>query len=215
MIWLAALGVSAALTACAPAATAPGAVAPFQAPTPPATPSPTATKKRVPVPTSTVSVPVTGTDPGAAGSDEGTRPTRFVLGDIDVPVQPMGVADDGMMELPATAYAVGWYEYGARPADGAGTTVLAGHVDTKAEGLGPMAALKGVDEGAEITVTAEDGDSRRYEVTEVQVISKARVPLEEIFAREGEAKLVVITCGGPYSRSTGYRDNVIATARPV
>ena len=158
---------------------------------------------------------MTDTDPESAGSDDQTRPTRFRLGEIDLPVQPVGVADDGMMELPTTAYAIGWYEYGARPADPAGTTVLAGHVDTKAEGLGPLAALRGVDEGAEITVTAQDGRTRRYTATDVEIIRKARVPLEQIFAREGDQTLVVITCGGPYSRSTGYRDNVIVTARPV
>jgi LPXTG-site transpeptidase (sortase) family protein len=130
-------------------------------------------------------------------------------------VLPVGVADDGTMELPTTAFAIGWYEYGARPADGAGTTVLAGHVDTKAEGLGPLAALRGVDEGDEITVSPQDGESRRYSVTDVEIISKARVPLEQIFAREGEETLVVITCGGPYSPSTGYRDNVVVTARPA
>ena len=91
-----------------------------------------------------------------------------MLGDIDLPVLPVGVADGGMMGLPTTAYAVGWYEFGARPADRAGTTVLAGHVDTKAEGLGPLAALRGVDQGSEIVVTAMDGTSRRYRVTEVR-----------------------------------------------
>ena len=90
-----------------------------------------------------------------------------------------------MMELPTTAYAVGWYEFGARPADRAGTTVLAGHVDTKAEGLGPLAALRGVDEGSEIAMTAVDGKIRRYRVTDVKVIRKARVPLDQIFARDG------------------------------
>ena len=155
------------------------------------------------------------TEPSAAGSDRKTRPERFVLGEIDLPVLPVGVADDGMMGLPTTAYAVGWYEFGARPADRAGITVLAGHVDTKAEGLGPLAALRGVDEGTQIVVTAIDGTSRRYRVTEVTEIRKARVPLEQIFAREGPERLVVITCGGPYSRDTGYRDNIIVKARPT
>lgn len=216
MIWLAALGVSAALTACAPAETVPRAAAPTtraSAPTPTTTPSRPPTKK--PAPTSTVSVPVTDAEPPAAGADRATRPERFALDDIDLPVLPVGVADDGMMDLPTTAYAVGWYEYGARPADRAGTTVLAGHVDTKAEGLGPLAALRDVDEGVEITVRAQDGTPRRYSVTDVEIISKARVPLEQIFAREGQETLVVITCGGPYSPSTGYRDNVIVTAAPL
>jgi hypothetical protein len=160
-------------------------------------------------------VPISDTEPSPAGSDRKTRPERFVLDDIDLPVKPVGVADDGWMELPSTAYAVGWYRFGARPADRAGTVVLAGHVDTKAEGLGPLAALRDVEEGVEMTLTAADGTARRYAVTDVEKIRKARVPLERIFAREGRETLVVITCGGPYSRSTGYRDNVIVMAAPV
>jgi len=160
-------------------------------------------------------VPITGTEPSPPGADRRTRPERFRLGDIDLPVQPVGIADDGWMELPATAYAVGWYRFGARPADRSGTTVLAGHVDTRAEGLGPLAALRGVEEGTEIELAAGDGTTRRYAATDVEVIRKARVPLEQIFAREGPETLVVITCGGPYSRSTGYRDNVVLTASPV
>ena len=214
---LAALGALAALAACAPPATPePGVAAPPSSATPSAarTPTPTPRAKK-PAPTSTVSVPISDAEPSPAGSERKTRPGRFALGAIDLPVQPVGVADDGMMELPTTAFAVGWYEFGARPADRAGTTVLAGHVDTKAEGLGPLAALRRVDEGTEIAVTAVDGRSRRYAVTDVEVIRKARVPLEQIFAREGDETLVVITCGGPYSRATGYRDNVIVTAVPV
>jgi LPXTG-site transpeptidase (sortase) family protein len=160
-------------------------------------------------------VPISDTEPSPAGTERQTRPERFALRDIDLPVLPVGVAEDGMMELPTTAYAIGWYEFGARPADRTGTTVLAGHVDTRAEGLGPLSALRRVDKGTEITLTAVGGTSRRYSVTDVELIRKARVPLDQIFAREGPEKLVVITCGGPYSRSTGYRDNVIVTATPL
>jgi sortase (surface protein transpeptidase) len=130
-------------------------------------------------------------------------------------VVPVGVADDGGMELPATVNAIGWYQFGARPADRSGTTVLAGHVDTRKEGLGPLAGLRSVEPGAKIELIAADGTSRRYRVEEVDVIRKARVPLDQIFAREGAETLVVITCGGPYSPRTGYRDNVVVTAWPV
>jgi sortase (surface protein transpeptidase) len=166
-------------------------------------------------PTASSTVPVSDTEPSAAGSDRASRPERLVLGRIDVPVVPVGVADDGMMELPTTAYAIGWYKFGARPADRSGTTVLAGHVDTRKEGLGPLAGLRDVDRGAEIELRAADGTSHRYRVSEVKVIRKARVPLEQIFVRDGAETLVVITCGGPYDPSAGYRDNVIVTARPV
>jgi sortase (surface protein transpeptidase) len=93
--------------------------------------------------------------------------------------------------------------------------VPAGHVDTRKEGLGPLAGLRDVDSGAEIELTAADGTSRRYRVTEVEVIRKAWVQLEQIFVRDGAETLVVITCGGPYDRRTGYRDNAILTAQPV
>lgn len=206
------------LTGCAPITTVRSGAADPE-PTPPSmerstTPSarPTRTAR---TPAATPTVPLSDTQPSAAGSDRASRPDRFVLGSIDLPVVPVGVADDGMMELPGTAYALGWYSFGARPADRSGTTVLAGHVDTRKEGLGPLAALRAVDRGAKITVTAADGTARRYRVDEVQVIRKARVPLEQIFSREGAERLVVITCGGPYDRRTGYRDNVILMARPM
>ena len=170
---------------------------------------------RTPAPTSTLEVPLSDADPSVGGSERGTRPERLGFGRMELPVVPVGVAEDGMMELPSTAYAIGWYKFGARPADRSGTTVLAGHVDTREEGLGPLAGLWAVDRGAEIVLTAADGTSRRYQVAEVRTIRKARVPLEQIFARAGAETLVVITCGGPYDRRTGYRDNVILTARPV
>jgi Sortase domain len=159
-----------ALTACASVTPEPGAVAPMSV-------SPSAAPSASPSPRPTSSVPIRGTEPSAVGSDRASRPDRFVLGPIDLPVVPVGVTDDGGMELPSTAYAIGWYSFGARPADRSGTTVLAGHVDTRIEGLGPLAALRAVDRGAKITLTAADGAARRYRVDEVRRIRKARVPL--------------------------------------
>ena len=152
--------------------------------------------------------------PSPAGAERRTRPDRFVLGGIDLPVLPVGVADDGLMALPDTVYAVGWYEFGARPADRAGTTVLAGHVDTKAEGLGPLAgcapSTRGRDHG-----DRGDGRSRRYRVTNVARSTRRGSGCTQIFARDGAETLVLITCGGPFDRPTGYRDNVIVIATPV
>ena len=177
-------------------------------------PARTARPSRRPAPAAST-IPITDTEPSAAAGDAVTRPERFRMGAIDLPVVPVGVRDDGMMELPGTVQAIGWYAYGARPADGTGTIVLAGHVDTRAEGLGPLAALRAADRGTEIRLSTKDGKSRRYRVSKVAVIRKTRLPLAAIFARDGEETLVVITCGGPYDRRTGYRDNVVLTARPT
>ncbi len=179
-----------------------------------ATPAPRGRPSRTPDPSATT-IRITDTEPRAVSGDSATRPDRFVMGTIDLPVIPVGVRDDGMMELPGTVNAIGWYAYGARPADRTGTTVLAGHVDTRAEGLGPLAGLRAANRGTEIRLSTKDGKSRRYRVSTVTAVRKTRLPLEAIFARDGEETLVVITCGGPYHRRTGYRDNVVLVARPV
>jgi len=161
-------------------------------------------------------IPVVNADASAQPSERRTRPDRLRVpaAGIDLPVIPVGVADDGLMALPETVAQVGWYEFGARPADRAGSTVLAGHVDTKREGLGPLAQLRTIETGTEITVSADQGGSHRYRVTSVRKIDKDRVRLPEIFARDGAERLVLITCGGPFDRRTGYRDNIVLEAEP-
>ena len=83
----------------------------------------------------------------AASSERRTRPVRVMVNgvDIDLPVVPVGVNPDDSMEMATSVREVGWYRFGARPADRTGTTVLAGHVDTKREGLGPLVRLRSVD----------------------------------------------------------------------
>lgn len=161
-------------------------------------------------------VPIVRAEPPAKGPDRRSRPNRFQApaAGIDLSVVPVGVADNGLMVLPETISQVGWYEFGARPADRAGSTVLAGHVDTIREGLGPLARLRDLEPGSELIVSAQQADPRRYRVASVRRISKARVRLPELFARDGAERLVVITCGGPFDRRTGYRDNVVVVAEP-
>jgi LPXTG-site transpeptidase (sortase) family protein len=118
------------------------------------------------------------------------------------------------MEIPETVSEVGWYRHGPRPADGRGVTVLAAHVDTRRDGLGPFARLREVRVGAAVVLTTGE-KVVRYRVTDVRRVDKASVPLEQVFRREGPAALALITCGGKYDRGSGYRDNVIVTAEPV
>ena len=45
---------------------------------------------------------------------------------------------------------------------------------------------------------------------------KADLPLDEVFQRSGPPRLVLITCGGPFDRTTGsYQENIVVTAVPV
>jgi len=139
---------------------------------------------------------------------------RVASVDIDLPVVDVGVEASGAMELPTTVQEAGWYEFGSRPGDSSGTTVLAAHVDTRREGLGPFARLREVRDGATVVVEDSAGRGFSYRVTARERIAKPSVPLAEIFSRDGPPRLVLLTCGGAYDQGTGYRDNVVVTAVP-
>lgn len=174
----------------------------------------------------------TGTPPGPAApaapvvpqyratlapiTKERPKPARFRATsiDVDLPVISTGVATDGRMQLPETNREVAWYSFGARPGDSGGTTVMAAHVDTRAEGLGPFARLRTLNKGDEIQVTDTDGRTQSYTVTGVDDVKKSDIALDQLFRLDGPPELKVLTCGGPYRRSTGYRDNIVVTARP-
>ncbi|GAA1436190.1 hypothetical protein GCM10009616_35420 [Microlunatus lacustris] len=180
--------------------------------TPSASPTPRpapATAEPAPVPTVRATL-----RPAAA---PGPAPAGFSAADVDIdlPVQPYGVDDAGFMQLPDSVEEVAWYAYSARPGDRAGTTVLAAHVDTVRDGLGPFANLRELDEGDELRVTDTEGEVRRYAVTTLEKVAKAEVPLDQVFRRDGDPTLVVITCGGSFDRGRGYSDNVVVTARPL
>lgn len=143
------------------------------------------------------------------------QPRRLRIGalDLDLPVVPVGVDRDGLMELPETVRQVGWYRFGPPPGADAGTAVLAGHVDTLRDGLGPFARLRELDEGDELVVEV-GGTARRYVVRSVARVAKSEVPLDRVFRRDGAPTLALITCGGSFSRRDGYADNLIVTAIP-
>lgn len=134
---------------------------------------------------------------------------------VDAPLDPVGVAADGQMELPADVSRVGWYRFG--PVPGApGAAVLAGHVDDAEQGLGALAPLRHAQPGDEVVVTDASGTATRWRVVARELITKQELPVDRLFAREGAPRLVVVTCGGPYlPEYRSYRDNVVVVAEPA
>jgi LPXTG-site transpeptidase (sortase) family protein len=134
---------------------------------------------------------------------------------LRMPVVARGVDDGGAMALPASAFTVAWYRFGSRPLDDAGATVLAGHVDTRAEGVGPLSGLAALRVGDLISLRAGRHDVT-YRTTSVTRISKALIDLPAVFSRSGAPRLHLVTCGGPYLPDRGgYQDNVVVSARRV
>lgn len=91
---------------------------------------------------------------------------------------------------------------------------MAAHVDTRREGLGPFFRLREVRKGSTAVVTTSDGRRETYRVSEVRLVDKAAVDLDEVFRRHGPETLVLVTCGGQYDQDAGYRGNVLVTASP-
>ncbi|MGL5811612.1 MAG: class F sortase [Nocardioides sp.] len=153
----------------------------------------------------------------AANRDpEQVPPTRLRVPAIglDLPVQPDGVDEAGAMALPTTVDAVSWYRFGPAPLD-QGSTVIAGHVDTRSEGIGPLARLERLGPGDTFTVVLGDTEVD-YRVDAVREVSKSLVDLDALFARTGPRRLQLITCAGAYDRSRGgYQANLVVSATPT
>jgi hypothetical protein len=133
-----------------------------------------------------------------------------------MPVTATGVAKDGQMALPADPRVMGWYRFGPQPGDPRGSAVLAGHVDSREFGTGPLTRLASVQPGAEVVVTAADGEQLRYRVTDVERITQAALPVDRLFDPAGAHRLTLVTCGGRYLPDAGgYEDNIVVTAAPI
>jgi hypothetical protein len=161
-------------------------------------------------------IPIQATTPGAQRAS--VPPVRIAVPDVgvDIAVEPVGVLDDGAMELPADTAMAGWYEYGPDPASAAGATILAAHVDSLVYGLGPFSRLRELAAGAPLSVTTADGAVHGYTIATVTKVPKAEIPLDTVFDRSGPPSLVLITCGGQFDHDTGhYLDNILVTATPV
>ncbi|UZN03877.1 class F sortase [Cellulomonas sp. S1-8] len=207
---------AAAVVALLAACSSPPAAPPAATPAPSVTASPSAAPPAGPaVPDVPIRDASLGAQPAPAAAP---APTRVVVPDLglDMPVDAVGVEDDGTMTIPEDAGRAGWYRYGPAPATPEGATVVAAHVDSWSTGVGPFSRLRDVAVGARIEITTADGGVHAYVVREVTQVPKQDAPVAQWFDRTGAPRLVLVTCGGAFDRDVGhYADNVAVTADPV
>ena len=150
----------------------------------------------------------------AARRDDLPAPVRLrvpAIG-VDASVVAVGLTADGAeMDVPEIDK-VGWYRFGSKPAE-AGTTLMAGHVDGEGR-PGVFWSLRNLKRDAVIDVDAGT-ETKQYRVTSVTKVPKTKLPAE-VFRRDGQPALVLVTCGGKFDKGAGhYEDNVVVTAVPV
>jgi len=122
------------------------------------------------------------------------------------------VEPGGELQLPGDGQRLGWWSGSSLAGEITGSVVIAGHVDTRA-GVGFSVRMLSLRPGDRLVIGDPD-QSRGYRISSVTRILKSRLPQTGIFSRDTPAQLVLITCTGAFSTSTGYAENFIATAVP-
>lgn len=188
----------AVLGACA--AVPPVPVRASDMPTPPGTPTASASPMPPPQP------------PGTPLA-RGLPPTAVSIDAIGLaePLIDLGLTADGAMEVPADFDDVGWFTGGGRPG-GRGPLIIAAHVDSPT-GPAVFLRLRELVPGDNVIVTDSAGHAHRYRVTEVADYPKAAFPTARVFGAVTTDELRLITCGGVFDSSAGsYEDNRVVYA---
>ncbi len=104
----------------------------------------------------------------------------------------------------------GWYAAGTAPGS-VGTAVIAGHVDTE-RGPAVFYGLGALHKGDHIDVARADGRTAVFTVDAVEVYAKTAFPSAKVYGAATRPELRLITCGGGFSRTSGYLGNVVVYA---
>jgi sortase (surface protein transpeptidase) len=130
------------------------------------------------------------------------------------PVIRLGLNADGTLQVPTGFFEAGWYGSSATPGD-AGPAVIVGHVDSRT-GPAVFYRLRELLPGSEVVVRMSDGSGRTFVVARIAEFAKTAFPTQEVYGATPRPRLRLITCGGPFDRSTGhYLDNVIVFANAL
>jgi len=143
-------------------------------------------------------------------------PAQVVLpGGAKAPVEGASTVN-AELKVPEQGDRVGWWDGGAQAGDPFGSVVLAGHVDTKTDGIGYFARLLRIKPG-ELVVLHGSGHTATYRVSSVVSVPKnALATRSGAFDQKVDHRLVLITCTGAYDASGGgYEDNLVVTATAV
>ena len=133
-----------------------------------------------------------------------------------MPVRVASTTANGVLDVPADIREAGWWNGGSRLGDPFGSTLIAAHVDSATQGLGPFVSL----------LRARPGDRVRlhsHHLQQVFVITSLRLLPRPSFERRpelrsprGPRRLTLLTCAPPYDASRGgYQNLAVLIGTPV
>ncbi len=161
--------------------------------------------------------PSAPTIPAATDRATGFIPERLLVEalNIDAPLFTTLVDTEGALVPPEDPAQLGWWR-GVRPGEGEGSVVVAGHIDSRRFGQGPLAQVVELDEGDRAVLVGADGSSSEYVVRGIRTFPKDAFPASDLFSTSGPERLVLVTCGGTFDPDRGGWDsNVVAVLDPA
>ncbi|WP_326765502.1 class F sortase [Streptomyces sp. NBC_01591] len=131
---------------------------------------------------------------------------------VDAPMLRLGLGPDGSLDVPPAGNrnVVGWYRDGTPPGS-RGSAIVAGHVDN-AQGRSVFYDLGVLQKGSTVEVVRQDGRTAVFSLDAIEVYENENFPDERVYGAASFASLRLITCGGGFSKKTGYEGNVVAYA---
>jgi LPXTG-site transpeptidase (sortase) family protein len=163
----------------------------------------------------------TAPSPVRQGTVAKSTRVRFVPLQIELPSGHGAVVEpeqtvNGVLQIPADIDHVGWWDGSAHAGDPFGSTVIAGHVDSRLQGLGFFAELLLMGVGDVITLRS-DSDALTYRVMSATLIDKEALASDnQALDQRGPHRLVLITCSGQWHPEVhSYDSNLILIADPV
>ncbi|MFF5896074.1 class F sortase [Streptomyces argenteolus] len=131
---------------------------------------------------------------------------------VDAPMTGLALGADGRLDAPPAddRNLAGWFEDGTPPG-AEGAAIVAGHVDN-AEGPSVFYGLGSLKKGARVEIDRRDGRTAVFSVDAVEVYENDDFPDKRVYGSTPHASLRLITCGGGWTRETGYLGNVVAYA---
>jgi hypothetical protein len=134
---------------------------------------------------------------------------------VNAPVVPAGVETGGELAIPPDPSDVGWWAGGAYPGKSSGAVILGGHIDSAVSGPGALLRLQDIRPGDSVTLAAA-GRSYRYRVVALRTFVKGSLLVAAVFGQQVTARLVIVSCGGPFDAATGhYLATIVAYALPA
>ena len=152
---------------------------------------------------------------GSAGPAEVPVSTRLPSG-REVAVHAVSTRTNGVLDVPTDIGTAGWWRGGARLGDPFGSMLMAAHVDSRTQGLGPYAELLSVRPGQRVRVVSRHLD-QTFAVRSLRLVPQGSLAGRDwLYSPAGASRLTLVTCAPPYDAGNGgYQNLAVVTAYPL